>query len=54
MKKEDISSLIKLIKDLEDSFSKFEKAYQEEDTPNFNKFKKNIIQIQKEMFEIVK
>ena len=54
MKKEDMPLLIKLVKTLEDSLNQFEKAYQEKDTPKFNKSKKDIIQTQRQISEIVK
>jgi len=54
MDKEDISFLNQLIKSLEEAESNLEKAYKKEDYENFNKSKRVMLKIQKEISNILK
>lgn len=53
-RKEDIPFLNQLVKSLEESELKLEKAYEKKDYENFNKSKKFILQIQKQISEIIR
>jgi len=50
---EQISLLNQLIKALEDSFEKLNKAYEKKDPENFNKAKAILVQTQRRIFEVV-
>ncbi len=52
--KEDIPFLNQLVKSLEESELKLEKAYEKKDYENFTKSKKFMLQIQKQISEIIK
>ncbi len=54
MEKEDIVFLSQLIKSLEDSEKKLEKAYEKKDSDEFNKSKKIMINIQGEISKLTK
>jgi hypothetical protein len=54
MKKEEISFLNQLVKALEDAEKNLEKAYQKRDYENFNKSKRIMLRIQKEISNIIK
>jgi len=53
IKKGDISVLNQLIKELENSYEKLKEAYEKKDSKTFNSMKKNIIQAQRKISEIV-
>ncbi|MBA7683810.1 hypothetical protein ES703_92195 [subsurface metagenome] len=52
--REDISFLNQLVETLEEAGLKLEDAYNKKDYENFNKSKKLMIQLQKEISEIIK
>lgn len=54
IKESDISFLNQLVKTLEDSFNKLEKAYNKKDSENFNKLKKIVVQTQGKILEVIK
>ncbi len=54
IKKEDIQFLKQLVKSLEEAESKLEKAYKKKDYEKFNKSKKIMLKIQKQIEEIIK
>ena len=54
MDKENISFLSQLIKSLEEAESNLEKAYKKGDIENFNKSKRIMLRIQKEISDIIK
>lgn len=54
MKKEEIQFLNQLVKSLEDAERNFRKSYEKRDYDKFNKSKKMIIRIQKEISEMIK
>jgi len=54
MKKEDIPFLNQLVKSLEESELKLEKAYEKKDYEKFSKSKKFMLEIQKQISEIIK
>ena len=54
MIKSDIAFLKQLIKSLEDSEEKLEKAYQKGDVESFNKIKRFMLSMQKQIEEILK
>ncbi len=54
IKQEDIPFLNQLVKSLEETELKLEKAYEKKDQEHFNKSKKFMLQIQKQIFEIIK
>ncbi len=54
MKREDIQFLNQLIMSLEEAGSNLEKAYKKEDYENFNKSKKIMLRIQKEISDMTK
>jgi hypothetical protein len=54
MKKEDNLFLNQLIESLEEAGQKLERAYEKKDFENFNKSKKLILKLQKEISEIIK
>ncbi|MFH1310910.1 MAG: hypothetical protein ABIH65_00710 [Nanoarchaeota archaeon] len=47
----EIESLNQFVRTLEDSFKELEIAYEKKDFDNFNRLKKLIIQIQREIFK---
>lgn len=53
MKKEDNLFLNQLINSLEEASKKLEKAYEKKDYDNFDKSKKIMLKIQKEISEII-
>ena len=53
MKKGDISFLNQLVKSLGDAESKLEKAYKEKDAEDFNEIKRFMLQIQKQISDIL-
>ncbi len=53
IKESDIPNLNQLIKMLEDSYKKLEKYYEEKDSENFNKAKKDLTQTQKKILDII-
>lgn len=54
MKKEDSLFLNQLVNSLGDAYAKLEKAYEKGNSENFNKVKKMMLKIQKEISEIIK
>lgn len=54
MKKEDLPFLNQLIKSLEKSVSKLERAYEKKDYEEFNNVKKFGLKIQKQISEVIK
>ena len=54
MKKEDIPFINQLIKSLEETELKLEEAYEKKDYEEFNRSKKLILQIQKQISNIIK
>ena len=54
MKKEDISFLSQLVNSLEDAELKLEKAYKSKDAEEFNKIKKFMLDIQKQISGILR
>jgi hypothetical protein len=54
MQKEDISFLGQLVNSLEDAEIKLEKAYRERDAEDFNEIKSFMLEIQKQISEILK
>jgi hypothetical protein len=54
MKNEEILFLDQLIKSLEEAEENLEKAYEDEDSKEFNKSKKIMLRIQYEISEIIK
>ncbi len=54
LKKEDISFLNQLVKSLEESELKLEKAFEKKDSEEFNKSKKFMMKIQKQISEVIK
>jgi len=54
IKKEDIPFLNQLVKALEESGLKLEKSYEKKDYENFNKSKKFMLKIQKQISEMIK
>ena len=54
MEKEDVLFLNQLIKSLEETGKNLEEAYKKSNSEKFNKAKKSIIQIQKEISTIAK
>ncbi len=54
MKREDILFLNQLIKSLNEAGNNLEKAYEKRDYENFNKSKKIMMSIQKEISKIIK
>jgi len=54
MKTEDIQFLNQLIKSLEDAEKNLAKSYEKKDYDKFNQSKKIMLQIQKEISEIIK
>jgi len=53
IKKGDISVLNQLIKEIENSYEKMKEAYEKKDSKTFNSMKKNIIQAQRRISQIV-
>ena len=54
MEKEDAPFLLQLVKSLEDSELKLERAYKTKDSVKFNEVKKLMLQIQKQISEMEK
>ena len=54
MKKEDNLFLKQLVSSLEDAYVKLERAYERDNADDFNKTKKIMLKIQKEISEIIK
>ncbi len=54
VKRDDIPFLNQLVKALEETESKLEKAYEKKDYENFNKSKKFMLQIQRKISEVIK
>ena len=54
MKKEDIPFLNQLVKSLEEAESKLEKAYEKKNYEEFNKSKKFMLKVQKQVSEVIK
>jgi len=54
METEEISFLRQLIRSLEDSIMNLEKSYEKKDFDNFNKSKKMMLKIQKEISDMIK
>jgi hypothetical protein len=54
MKKEDIFLLKQLVRSLEDSEIKLAQSHRERDVELFNKIKKSMIQLQKQIIDIAK
>ncbi len=54
MEKGDVPFLMQLVKSLEDSELKLERAHNTNDSVKFNEVKKLMLQIQKQIAEIVK
>ncbi len=54
MKREEILFLSQLVKSLEEAGKSLDKSYQKRDYENFNKSKKIMLKIQKEISDIIK
>jgi hypothetical protein len=54
MNKEDVPFLNQLLKSLEEAGKNLEQAYRKNNSESFNKSKKSIIQIQKEISAMIK
>ncbi len=54
MKKEEIEFLNQLVKTLEDSAPELEKAYEQKDYEKFISLKKNMLQIQEQIVNLIK
>jgi hypothetical protein len=54
MKKEDIPFLNQLVKSLEEAESKLEKTYEKKNYEEFNKSKKFMLKIQRQISEVIK
>lgn len=54
IKKEDIPFLNQLVKSLEEALSKLEKSYEKKNYEEFNKSKKFMLKIQKQISEVIK
>lgn len=54
MEKEDVPFLMQLVKSLEDSEMKLERAHKTNDSAKFNEIKKLMMQIQKQISELTK
>jgi len=54
MKKEEIEFLKQLVKVLEDSAPELEKAYEQKDYERFTILKKNMLQIQEQIANLIK
>jgi len=53
IKKEDVSALNQIIKDLENFYEKLKEAYEKKDSGTFNIMKKKIIQAQRKISQIL-
>jgi len=53
VKEGDVSALNQLTKETENSYEKLKEAYEKKDSENFNTMKKNIIQAQRKISQIV-
>lgn len=53
MKREDNVFLNQLVSSLEEAYEKMERAYEKRDSENFNKMKKIMIKLQKEISDIL-